>query len=86
MLELYKSGINEVKMGMLDVGFFHGRLVSRPIMRCDAERWDNAEMIWLAVKAGFSGTFLGLVLFRGAYLPPSKGGSRTRIAPSLYRA
>lgn len=30
-LELYRSGINDVSVGMFDTGFFQGRLFSSPI-------------------------------------------------------
>ena len=39
-------------------GGLNGRLVSAPIIRCDAERCESAEMTWMELKAGLSGTYM----------------------------
>jgi hypothetical protein len=45
------------RRGIFDRGSFRGRLVSAPIMSCEALRWFNADTTWGALKAGFKGTY-----------------------------
>ena len=59
-----RSGTMDCIKETLDLGGLYGRLVSVPMMRWVAERWLNADMIWAALKAGFSGTSMAPSLNR----------------------
>src|SRR5438045_8919714 len=65
-------------------GGLYGRFVSVPIIRCDAERWESAEMTCVELKAGFKGTWTVREFFwhkRG-----SAGIIHTSIAHNLNSA
>lgn len=51
-----RLGTKDSRRGIFERGGLRGRLVSAPMMRCEAERWLSAERTWGALKAGFRGT------------------------------
>ena len=55
-IEVEKLGTSSMSNGTFDRGGFLGKFVSVLMMRCFADRCDNAEITWEALKAGLSGT------------------------------
>ncbi len=56
--EADRSGTRLWRRDIFDRGGLNGRLVSVPMIRCEASRCVSADITCVALKAGFSGTWL----------------------------
>ena len=77
-----KAGARLSRIVMFERGGLKGRFVSVLMTRCEASRWVRADMTWVALKAGFSGTYS----FSACISHKGEIEVRTRMAPNLNRA